>query len=110
MVSALLESALLWILQRQMSDRSDAFVRPGQRRFIAGAVCPRCGAMDRIVVDSGTDERSCVSCGFSEARPSGPPGREPLTRVTRGSARLRDTPAEVVSLVDITPVSSDGDT
>ena len=40
-----------------------------RRRFIAGAVCPRCALMDKIVVDLDTDQRHCVSCGFSEARP-----------------------------------------
>jgi len=41
------------------------------KRFIAGAVCPRCAAMDRIVTFS-TDEghfRECVSCDFSERLP-----------------------------------------
>jgi len=40
------------------------------RRFIAGAVCPRCARMDKIVLDPNTDRRFCVSCGFSEGRPS----------------------------------------
>ena len=44
--------------------------RKQRRRFIAGAVCPRCAEMDRVVVDLDTDQRECVSCGFSEARPS----------------------------------------
>ena len=41
---------------------------PVTKRFIAGAVCPRCAAMDRIVTYS-TDQghfRECVSCGFHE--------------------------------------------
>ena len=38
------------------------------RRFIAGAVCPRCKAVDRIVVfhREGRDHRECVACGFRE--------------------------------------------
>lgn len=41
-----------------------------RKRFIAGAVCPRCGAMDRITVFSkdGKDYRECVECGFSDER------------------------------------------
>ena len=30
---------------------------PQHRRFIAGAVCPRCAAMDKIAVDLDTDQR-----------------------------------------------------
>ena len=39
-----------------------------KRRFIAGAVCPRCAVMDRIVMfeQDGTSYRECVSCGFKE--------------------------------------------
>lgn len=38
-----------------------------KRRFIAGAVCPRCHLEDRTVIsDSG---RECVACGFKEALP-----------------------------------------
>ncbi|TXS93698.1 YheV family putative metal-binding protein [Parahaliea maris] len=77
-----------------------------RRRFIAGAVCPRCSAMDTIVVDTRTDQRECVSCGFSEARPdAGPtrsdavPPQEPRTRVNR-PVRRSDAPTEAVRLVD----------
>ena len=40
------------------------------KRFIAGAVCPRCGAMDRIrawTTESGKQLRDCVACGFNES-------------------------------------------
>ncbi|TXS92318.1 YheV family putative zinc ribbon protein [Parahaliea aestuarii] len=72
---------------------------PHRRRFIAGAVCPRCSEMDTIVVDADTDERECVACGFSEARPSDAPRQEPHTRVNR-PARRSEAPAETVRLVD----------
>ncbi len=38
------------------------------RRFIAGAVCPRCGAQDRIRVfeQQGQRLRECVACGFHD--------------------------------------------
>jgi uncharacterized metal-binding protein (TIGR02443 family) len=72
-----------------------------RRRFIAGAVCPRCGAMDKIVVDMETQTRECVSCDFSEAKPSDPKNQSELpTRVSRAAARRVDTPAEAVTLVD----------
>ena len=41
-------------------------------RFIAGAVCPRCGAVDRIVVvehESGR-QRACIVCDFSDEVPA----------------------------------------
>jgi len=38
------------------------------KRFIAGAVCPRCKAMDklRMYVDGSDQIRECVSCGYSD--------------------------------------------
>ena len=76
--------------------------RKQRRRFIAGAVCPRCAEMDRIVVDLDTDQRECVSCGFSEARPSDTAAQagELPTRVSRAAARRVETPAEAVTLID----------
>lgn len=71
-----------------------------RRRFIAGAVCPRCAAMDRIVVDLDSDLRECVSCGFSEERPQAPAPAELKTRVSRASARRVETQAEAVTLID----------
>ncbi len=75
--------------------------KPPQRRFIAGAVCPRCGKMDKIVVDSSSQTRECIDCGFSEARPApaGQPSELP-TRVSRAAARRVETAAEPVTLVD----------
>lgn len=75
------------------------------RRFIAGAVCPRCAEMDKITIEVGGDQRRCVSCGFSDERPEdknagADGGRELPTRVTRGSARRVETPAQVVRLMD----------
>ena len=41
---------------------------PTKRRFIAGAVCPRCSEMDKIVMyrEGDTDFRECVSCGYKD--------------------------------------------
>ncbi|MCZ6712280.1 MAG: YheV family putative metal-binding protein [Gammaproteobacteria bacterium] len=38
------------------------------KRFIAGAVCPQCQVVDRLVVEQadGVTRRRCVSCGFSD--------------------------------------------
>jgi len=73
---------------------------PYRRRFIAGAVCPRCGAMDKIIVDMDTQMRECVACDFSEARPEDNASKELPTRVSRASARRVETPAEAVTLID----------
>ncbi|MEM0955751.1 MAG: YheV family putative zinc ribbon protein [Pseudomonadota bacterium] len=67
------------------------------RRFIAGAVCPRCGEMDKIVVDSSNDQRECVSCGYTDSRPSGKP-EELRTRVNQPARRV-ETAAEPVTLI-----------
>jgi len=83
---------------------------PHHRRFIAGAVCPRCGLLDKIVIDANTDQRVCVSCGFCEDRP-GLPASSPLvaaaqnspelpTRVSRAAARRVQTPAQKITLID----------
>ncbi|OIJ39420.1 metal-binding protein [Acinetobacter sp. ACNIH3] len=43
-----------------------------KRRFIAGAKCPKCQAMDRIVMlTSGENEWiECIECGYEENRPT----------------------------------------
>lgn len=75
------------------------------RRFIAGAVCPRCGLQDKLVVDTEAGLRECVSCGFSDERPLADP-TELKTRVTRPAARRLDTPVEVITL---TPQQAPGE-
>lgn len=54
-----------------------------KRQFIAGAVCPECRAVDRIVVRSTSAgrEQACVACGFSQPAPgaeSAPPSDSAL--------------------------------
>jgi uncharacterized metal-binding protein (TIGR02443 family) len=46
------------------------------RRFIAGAVCPQCQAIDRLIVEDVDGERRqrCVACGFSERAAQAGPG------------------------------------
>lgn len=42
------------------------------RRFIAGAICPQCQRLDKIVVYSLNDVKmaECVSCGFLQQDPT----------------------------------------
>jgi hypothetical protein len=59
------------------------------KRFIAGAVCPRCGEMDKIMMYT-TDEgqyRECIACDFTDAESAlEAPSSELETRVnSRGN-------------------------
>ena len=70
------------------------------KRFIAGAVCPTCRAVDRIVLevtDAGSTRR-CVSCGHSDtlAESSTP---EPATRFT--TRAHEPSTVQAVRLIDI---------
>lgn len=80
-----------------------------KRRFIAGAVCPRCSAMDTIVVDRESDLRECVACGFSDPRPKDnrAAAAEPPTRVNRPAARRVETAPDVVRILEPTPKRKD---
>ncbi|MDO3381731.1 YheV family putative metal-binding protein [Gilvimarinus algae] len=54
-------------------------------RFLAGAICPRCEALDRIRVYAahGKDYRECVACGFKDELHFPGQARELETRVQR---------------------------
>ena len=77
-----------------------------KRRFIAGAVCPECRALDRIVMesDSSQSRRSCVECGFSEdldagTESAGNPGSSlPASRLLRprSSADVAPSPVRLI--------------
>lgn len=56
-----------------------------KRRFVAGAVCPRCSEMDKVVVysEDGKDFRECVACGFKDEMHFKPVQRELGTRVNQ---------------------------
>lgn len=72
-----------------------------RRKFIAGAVCPECGVMDRIVVEeAGSDTiRRCVACGFSDSS-NFAEGALPKSRLTRSSPATREaTPVTKVRIV-----------
>ena len=94
-----------------------------KRRFIAGAVCPKCQALDRIVVEraavpptanAGDSEvvtqRRCVACGFVEVQTTqasadsagGLPAYLPRGRAERPRTSVADDaePTQVVKIVD----------
>ena len=73
-----------------------------QKRFIAGAVCPKCGAIDKVVAYSkkGKDYRECVACSFVEQLLVKTSAPLPDTRA--GKSERRDKAlAEPVTLVDL---------
>ena len=56
------------------------------RRFIAGATCPECHQMDKVVMfddEAGVRFRECVSCGFKEEMANQPTQKELTTRVNQ---------------------------
>jgi uncharacterized metal-binding protein (TIGR02443 family) len=56
-----------------------------KRRFVAGAVCPRCSEMDKLVVynQDGKDFRECVACGYKDEMRFKPVAKELETRVNQ---------------------------
>ncbi|CAM3489412.1 YheV family putative zinc ribbon protein [Parendozoicomonas haliclonae] len=59
-----------------------------KKRFIAGAVCPSCAEMDRLVVyeDQGVTIRECVNCGFTDNQKNLEEPKELETRVNQTEA------------------------
>ena len=71
------------------------------RRFVAGAVCPRCSEMDKLVVynEEGKDFRECVACNYKEEMHFKPATRELDTRVNQTEEEKRDA----VQVINILP-------
>lgn len=67
------------------------------RRFIAGAVCPRCRAVDRIVVEetAGEKRRHCVSCGHTDTLVR-EAAAEPSTRLSRRRGAGSSEPVRIL--------------
>ncbi len=51
-----------------------------KRRFIAGAVCPKCQAHDTIMLffENNVEKLECVECGYADAQ-----AKEQVTNATR---------------------------
>ena len=56
-----------------------------KKRFIAGAVCPSCKQIDKLVIYRVDDEtyRECVHCGFKESQSASLVQEELPTRVNQ---------------------------
>lgn len=74
-----------------------------QKRFIAGAICPRCAEMDRIRSweQNGIRYRECVNCDFFEQLPIDEQGVPELeTRVNQPREEQRQTDFQPVKILD----------
>ena len=86
------------------------------KRFISGAVCPSCQAVDRTVIEAVTEaleaggsgematetiRRRCVSCGFTERLdPDQAAVIAPLPRARYEKSRQTTTKVETVKIID----------
>jgi uncharacterized metal-binding protein (TIGR02443 family) len=72
-----------------------------KRRFMAGAVCPRCSTMDSIVVYNldGKDFRECVNCDFKEEMRLNIATSELETRVNHSDVGQQDI--QVINIVQL---------
>ena len=75
-----------------MSNSDDSDFKPKPvKRFIAGAVCPRCAEMNKLTMhrnEHNQQVRECVRCGYSDAigddgKPQEIVGDELKTRVNQ---------------------------
>ncbi len=75
------------------------------KRFIAGAICPRCGELDKLVMFRREERafRECVSCGFADEIMAQSPTRL-ATRVDDPSPST-DAAIAPVKFVDSAPRS-----
>lgn len=72
------------------------------RRFVAGAKCPQCEQMDKVVMFKveGVQHRECVACGYSDIMNFEPQFKELETRVNR-SEQEKTEQVSVVKFVDL---------
>ncbi|MEH6344627.1 MAG: YheV family putative zinc ribbon protein [Bermanella sp.] len=78
------------------------------KRFIAGAVCPKCAEMDKLVMYRNEDDvetRECVACGYSDVMKEEEMTQTPDldTRVTPQGKALRDEGEQAIRIFDAPP-------
>ena len=80
-----------------------------RRRFIAGAVCPKCQALDRMVlevdVDDNEQRRYCVACGFSETLQAKSTRNAPMPRARFERSKAQAVDVERIKILDPSPPS-----
>ena len=83
-----------------------------QKRFIAGAVCPKCSEMDKLVMyknEEGRDVRECVACDYRDVMQSEEElakAAELQTRVTPQGKAIRDEGEQAIKIFDAMPPSN----
>ncbi|MEP1385081.1 MAG: YheV family putative zinc ribbon protein [Paraglaciecola sp.] len=57
-------------------------VNKTKKRFVAGATCPKCRALDTIMLyfENNVEKLECVQCGYSESQTE-----KSVTQATRAS-------------------------
>lgn len=72
-----------------------------KKRFIAGAVCPRCSEMDKLTIFSEAEKeyRECVGCGFKEQMFLQSEPKEIDTRVNK-TKEEKELEVQTVRLID----------
>ena len=73
------------------------------KRFIAGAVCPRCAAMDKLRTweQNGIRYRDCVACDFFEQLPiEEQAAPELFTRVNQPRKSQQQNEVQTVRILD----------
>ena len=78
-----------------------------KKRFIAGAVCPKCKEMDRMMLEISEDgdeeevqRRRCVSCGFSEDYTPSENRYDSLPKGKREKTVSTSSTSDVVRIID----------
>jgi len=78
-----------------------------QKRFIAGAVCPKCSEMDKLVMyknEEGKETRECVACGYIDVmKDEAETPSELATRVTPVGKAVRDDGEQAIKIFDVMP-------
>lgn len=88
------------------------------KRFIAGAVCPKCSELDKTLMyrnDDGDEVRECIACGFiqtsQEQAEEDAKAAELATRVTPVDGKLvrdeEEQPLKILGLGSAAPSSKD---
>ena len=77
------------------------------KRFIAGAVCPKCAEMDKLVMYRNEDDvetRECVACGYNDVMKEEVPSAADLdTRVSPQGKALRDEGEQAIRIFEAPP-------
>ena len=82
------------------------------KRFIAGAVCPKCSKMDKLIVyknDDGREVRECVVCDYQDIMKSeeemlaDAKASELTTRVTPEGKAIRDEGEQAIKIFEVMP-------